>query len=77
MTNTESDVSIEIGDGVVVLHRKGVSRPFVAKILGCNFDQEGNPARLVLDRRVHETHESHLTGWTVHGAVVSVLEIKK
>lgn len=68
------DVSVDIGDGVAVIRRKGVSRPIVASILGSEFDGEGQPTRVVLDRVVHKPHEQSFLGWHVCGAFVSVLE---
>lgn len=70
------DVSVEIGDGVVVFRRKGITRPVVANILRLEKKAEagGERVRVVLDRLVHRPHETNLGEWGVGGAYVSVLE---
>lgn len=72
--DAKADVTVEVGEGVVVLRRKGNSRPVVANILGFDLDGEDRPIRLVLDRLVHRAHETEFVGWVVSGAYVSVLD---
>lgn len=67
------EVTVEIGEGVVVVRRRGVSRPTVANILDLRAPGEDGPGRIVLDRLVHKPHETCLADWNVSGAYVSVL----
>ena len=68
------DVTIEIGDGVVVIRRKGVSRPTVAILLEHKNLPNGSQ-RLILDRVVHKPGETILDGWGVEGAFVTVMRL--
>jgi len=68
-----SETSVSIGDGVAVVHRKGISAPIVAQILGADLDGEGKPCRYYLDRLVHRPGEHFLGEFTVSGAVSSIL----
>lgn len=70
---TESSVSVTLGDGVITLRRSGQSTPITANILGMDLDSEGKPARIWLDRIVHMGKPSNFIGWSVSGAVASVL----
>lgn len=69
------DVIVEIGDGVAVIRRKGISRPIVANILKCEHDKNEAIKYMILDRLVHHPHETNFSGWHVTGAFVSVLEL--
>ena len=69
----ESRVTVTVGDGVVTLRRDGQSSPITANILGMDRDSEGNPVRIWLDRIVHRSKPSSYIGWSVSGAVASVL----
>jgi hypothetical protein len=70
------DVSVEIGDGVVVIRRKGITRPVVANVLQFERDSKGDLGRLVLDRIVHRPYETDFGEWGVSGAFVSVLTLR-
>ncbi len=67
------EATIELGEGLVTVKRKGVTRPVVAVILGHSADETGNINRLVLDRLIHKPYETDMGGWHVTGAVCSVL----
>lgn len=69
----DEEVSVTLGDGVVVVRRSGSSQATIAKILGME-PAGGNPQRLFLDRIVHRPGESEFVGWRVSGAVVTMLE---
>jgi hypothetical protein len=69
MTIQEAD--IHIGDGVIVVRRKGASAPAVANILG-SITREGN-VHLYLDRLVHKHFENEIGGYKVTGAISSIL----
>ena len=68
------DATVEIGEGVVVIKRKGASRPAVANVLKVEHNEDGHVIRLVLDRLVHRPHETDFCGWHVSGAFVTVAE---
>ena len=59
------------------LRRSGQSTPVTANILGMDLDGEGKPLRLWLDRLVHHGKPSAFIGWSVSGAVASVLVRKE
>lgn len=65
---------IEITEHMVVLRRKGISRPIVANVLGMDRDSVGSPKRVFLDRLVHSPNEDVLGDWKVSGAISSILE---
>lgn len=67
-------ITVTIGDGVVVIRRSGVSRASVANILGMEHDSQCEIKTLWLDRLIHGPNESGFIGWRVSGAVSSVLE---
>lgn len=74
MQHKENKASITFGDeNTVVLRRVYAGTPIVAKILGQDFDPEGNPVRVVLDRLIHKTTESSLGNWIACGAITTVL----
>ena len=65
------EANVHVGDGVVVIRRKGSSAPAVANILGTEVT-EGR-TRLYLDRLVHKHYENELGGYAVSGAISSIL----
>jgi hypothetical protein len=67
------EADIKIGDGLVTIKRRGVSEVTVARLLGIEHDQRGEPVVLWLDRMVHEAREEELGGWKVYGAVSTIL----
>lgn len=73
----EENVTVTIGEGVAVIRRKGQSRPVVANILGIEHDESGRPKTVWLDRLVHRYHESRFIGWSVFGALSSVLTVRE
>ncbi|RQN37238.1 hypothetical protein SAMN05216550_12386 [Paraburkholderia tropica] len=64
-------VTVLVGDGVVTVKREGSSAATVAAILG-RVEREGTEV-LCLDRLVHESHENTFSGWSVSGAVTTLL----
>lgn len=73
MTSETIDASVHIGDGVVVVKRKGSSQPAVANILGMQPGEAGQ--RVYLDRLIHRAHERELAGFPVSGAISSILVV--
>lgn len=67
------EVTVEVGEGVVVVRRRGVTRPAVANILDMRISENGT-TRIVLDRLLHKPHERSLSSWSASGAYVTVLE---
>lgn len=67
------EADVKIGDGVVSIHRRGVSQVTTAKLLGVEHDAAGQPVRLWLDRMIHRPKEAEIGGWVVSGAVSSIL----
>lgn len=67
------EANVHVGDGVVVIRRKGSSAPAVAKILGSE-DRDGR-THLYLDRLVHKAYENELGGYVVSGAISSILVV--
>lgn len=65
------EANVHVGDGVVVIRRKGSSAPAIANILGSE-EREGR-TRLYLDRLVHKHYEKELGGYEVSGAISSIL----
>jgi len=71
METTEANV--HVGDGVVVVRRKGSSSPAIANILG-SVPAEGRTL-LYLDRLVHKSYENELGGYAVKGAISSIVVV--
>lgn len=67
------EADIKIGDGVVTIHRRGVSQVTTAGLLGVEHDKAGEPVRLYLDRMIHRPRETEIGGWRVSGAISSIL----
>jgi hypothetical protein len=65
------EANVHIGDGVVVVRRKGSSSPAIAKILGS--DEQGGRTRIYLDRLVHKHYENELGAYGVSGAISTIL----
>lgn len=68
-----SEAEVLLGDGIVTVRRKGVSKPAVANILGTELDASGRTAKIWLDRIVHRAKEDVLGEWTVSGVISTVL----
>lgn len=68
--STESTLSL--GDGFVTLRRSSRSDVIIARILGTE-GPEHAPDRIILDRLIHEPHESSIGSWTVRGAITTEL----
>lgn len=64
--------SVTLGDGLVVVRRKGVSHVTCAQVLGSELTPDGRE-RLYLDRLVHRPFEEHFEGWEVSGAISTIL----
>lgn len=73
METTEANV--HLGDGIVVVRRKGSSSPAIANVLGSIPGQGGTS--LYLDRLIHKPYESELGGYRVTGAISSILLVPK
>lgn len=69
----ESEYELSIGDGSVVLRRRGGRSFTTARILGQATDAEGVD-RIWLDRMIAPYGTSTVDGWMIRGAVSSVLE---
>jgi hypothetical protein len=70
MTSETIDANVHIGDGLVVVKRKGSSLPAVANVLGTEPTEGGQ--RVYLDRLVHRAYERELGGFPVSGAISSI-----
>lgn len=73
MENTEANV--HLGEGIVVVRRKGSSSPAVANVLGRVAAE--TETLLYLDRLVHKPYESELGGYPIRGAISSILVLPK
>lgn len=67
----ENSVAVTVGEGVVTIKREGSSTTTVAVILG-RVVRDGIEV-ICLDRLVHVPHEDQFTGWSVRGAVTTLL----
>lgn len=67
----ERRVTVAIGDGVVTIKRDGSSTATVAGVLGKV--TKGGAEVVCLDRLVHQPYETEFVGWTVSGAVTTLL----
>lgn len=72
-THNTHHAEVTFGDGVAVIRRKGVSRPVVAGILGAESDIATRTSRVWLDRLAHGPKDLCFGGWSVSGAVSTVL----
>jgi len=73
MENIEANV--HLGDGIVVVRRKGSSSPAIANVLGSVPTETGT--LLYLDRLIHKPYESELGGYAVEGAISSIVMVPK
>lgn len=73
MQRNTMEVTVTLGEGVVVMKKAGQSRPIIANILGDERDVNGNTTKVWLDRFVHRPNWEFV-GWHVSGAVSTVLE---
>jgi hypothetical protein len=74
-TVKEDTSTLSVGEGVVVLRRKGRSA-VTANILGEELDRpEKGIKTLWLDRAIHESHEATLGGHPVGGAFVTEVQL--
>jgi hypothetical protein len=73
METTEANV--HLGEGIVVVRRKGSSSPAVANVLGSISGENGTS--LYLDRLIHKPYESELGGYRVKGAISSILIVPR
>lgn len=73
----KSGITVSIGDGAVSIKRSGRTSVIVAKILGMDLDSTGKPETIWLDRLVHSPEESEFEGWSVEGAITSILRRKE
>jgi hypothetical protein len=71
METTEANV--HLGEGIVVVRRKGSSSPAIANVLGSVQTETGT--QLYLDRLIHKPHESELGGYSVRGAISSIVVV--
>lgn len=62
---------VRLGEGVVTIKRPNQSRLVTANILGR--ETTSGREHVYLDRVVHRVHESEFEGWTVSGAVSTIL----
>jgi hypothetical protein len=69
METTEANV--HVGDGIVVVRRKGSSSPAIANVLGTVSTECGT--LLYLDRLIHKPYENELGGYGVKGAISSII----
>lgn len=68
---TTTEANVHLGDGIVVVRRKGSSSPAIANVLG-SVPVDGGTS-LYLDRLIHKPYESELGGYGVKGAISSIL----
>lgn len=76
MREDKPEVTVTLGDGVVVLHRSGQSKRVVANVLGVERAENGEIQMIWLDRLVHRMFEREFVDWSVRGAVSTVLARK-
>lgn len=71
--NKGEDAKVEVGENHVIVRRSGKSNPDVVGILGKIHSDAGAIERIVLDRKVHKTHDPRLGPWTSSGVIVTEL----
>ena len=69
----EIDAELSLGDGVAVIRYRGRSEPVVIGVLGVEEGEDGKPARIWLDRRIHENSHRSMGEWDIWGPVSTVL----
>lgn len=67
------EANVHVGDGVVVVRRKGSSSPTIANVLGSVSAE--SCTLLYLDRLIHKPYESELGGYAVKGAISSIVVV--
>jgi hypothetical protein len=70
--NNKVEGELRVGDETVSVRRQGSSTWAVCRILG--IEQDGQATRIYLDRLIHSAWEDSLCGWSVSGAVTTILE---
>jgi len=70
---TTTEANVHLGEGTVVLRRKGSSSPAVANVLGSV--RTATETLLYLDRLIHKPYESELGGYAVKGAISSIVVV--
>ena len=67
----EDNAEVVLGDGVCVIKFRGRSNQKIAKILG--MDKNGGVTRIWLDKLVHHIRDDTIGGWSVSGAISTIL----
>lgn len=67
------EANVHLGEGIVVVRRKGSSSPAIANVLGSVPTETGT--LLYLDRLIHKPHESELGGYAIKGAISSIVVV--
>lgn len=70
---TTTEASVHLGEGIMVVRRKGSSSPAIANVLGSVATESGT--LLYLDRLIHKPHESELGGYAIKGAISSIVVV--
>jgi hypothetical protein len=68
---TSTEANVHLGEGIVVVRRKGSSSPAIANVLGSVPTETGT--LLYLDRLIHKPYESELGGYAIKGAISSIV----
>lgn len=66
-----TEATVHVGDGVVVVRREGSSGSAVANILGS--EDKSGIRFIYLDRLVHMPFENELGGYSVSGAISTII----
>lgn len=66
-----SEATVHVGAGVVVVRREGSSGSAVANILGS--EDKSGIRFIYLDRLVHKPFENELGGYSVSGAISTII----
>ena len=67
--------SVAMGEGDTVVIRRSASSPAtVARALDVVMGEDGQPTKILLDRRVHADRERWRGPWKASGALVTLLE---
>lgn len=72
---TSTEANVHLGEGIVVVRRKGSSSPAIANVLGSVPTETGT--LLYLDRLIHKPYESELGGYAIKGAISSIVMVPK
>lgn len=68
---TSTEANVHLGEGIVVVRRKGSSSPAIANVLGSVPTETGT--LLYLDRLIHKPYESELGGYAIKRAISSIV----